>query len=49
MSKRVNGEPKKAYAKPALTVHGTVRDLTQKNVKGLRGDSGRVPRSRTGV
>jgi hypothetical protein len=49
MAKRVNGRPKKAYAKPALTTHGTVRDLTQKQLTGLRGDSGHRPRSRTAL
>jgi hypothetical protein len=30
MAKRVKREPKKPYSKPALTVYGTVRELTQK-------------------
>jgi hypothetical protein len=30
MAKSVNREPKKPYSKPALTVYGNVRELTQK-------------------
>jgi len=30
MAKPVKREPKKPYVKPALTVYGTVRELTQK-------------------
>jgi hypothetical protein len=30
MAASVKGEPKKPYAKPALTVYGTVRQVTQK-------------------
>ena len=49
MAKRVNGEPKQTYAKPVLTIYGTVRDLTQKNLRGNRADGGRFPRNRTGL
>ena len=34
MSKPVSGGPKKAYTAPILTVHGTVRELTQANQAG---------------
>ena len=30
MAKPVKREPKKPYAKPSLTVYGTVRELTKK-------------------
>ena len=39
MAKPVTGEPKKPYATPVLTVHGTVRELTQANQAGGRHDS----------
>ncbi len=39
MSKPVSGGPKKAYTAPILTVHGTVRELTQANQAGGRADS----------
>ncbi len=39
MSKPVSGGPKKAYTAPILTVHGTVRELTQSNQAGGRLDS----------
>jgi hypothetical protein len=35
MAKPVKREPKKPYAKPTLTVYGTVRELTQR--VGARG------------
>ncbi len=34
MAKAVKGEPRKPYAAPVLTIHGTVRDLTQSNQTG---------------
>jgi hypothetical protein len=39
MSKSVNGGPKKAYTAPVLTVHGTVRELTQANQAGGKADT----------
>jgi hypothetical protein len=36
MAKPVKREPKKPYSKPALTVYGTVRELTQR--VGSRGN-----------
>jgi hypothetical protein len=39
MAKPVTGEPKKPYAAPVLTVHGTVRELTHANQAGGRHDS----------
>ena len=39
MSKPVSGGPKKAYTAPILTVHGTVRELTQSNQAGGKMDS----------
>jgi hypothetical protein len=40
MSKPVKGGPKKAYTAPILTVHGTVRELTQANQAGGKTDKG---------
>lgn len=40
MAKPVSGEPKKPYAAPVLTVHGTVRELTQANQVGGAHDNG---------
>jgi hypothetical protein len=40
MGKPVKRETKKPYAKPTLTVYGTVRELTQK--KGASGSADRV-------
>ena len=31
MAKAVKGEPRKPYVAPVLTIHGTVRELTQAN------------------
>jgi hypothetical protein len=42
MGKPVNGEPKKPYSKPILTVYGTVRDLTQSTGPNGRRDGGRI-------
>ncbi len=39
MSKPVKGGPKKAYTAPILTVHGTVRELTQANQAGGKPDA----------
>lgn len=49
MDKPVKRDGKKPYASPALTVYGTVRELTQK--VGLRRsrDGGRLPRIRTSL
>lgn len=49
MDKPANPVPKKPYVSPVLTVHGTVRDLTQKNLTGGKADGGSPPRSRTSV
>ncbi len=38
MSKPVKEEPKKPYAAPVLTIHGTVRELTQANQNGAKLD-----------
>jgi hypothetical protein len=40
MSKLVKEEPKKPYAAPILTIHGTVRELTQSNRAGGKLDKG---------
>ena len=40
MSKPVKEEPKKPYAAPVLTIHGTVRELTQANQNGTKTDKG---------
>ncbi len=40
MSKPVKEEPKKPYAAPVLTIHGTVRELTQANRAGGKMDTG---------
>ncbi len=48
MAKATNGEPKKPYSPPVLTVHGTVRELTQAvNLKGAA-DHGTGFKIRTG-
>ena len=39
MSKPVKEEPKKPYVAPVLTIHGTVRELTQANQAGGKKDS----------
>jgi hypothetical protein len=39
MAKAVNAKPKKPYAAPVLTVHGTVRELTQANQAGGKADA----------
>jgi hypothetical protein len=41
MANAVKAEPKKPYVRPALTVHGTVRDLTRATGKGGRKDGGK--------
>jgi len=43
VDKPVNSEPKKPYSPPELVVYGTVRDLTEKVVKGPVSDGGRFP------
>jgi hypothetical protein len=40
MAKAVKGEPRKPYATPVLTIHGTVRELTQANQNGTKSDKG---------
>jgi hypothetical protein len=47
MLKQVAGEPKKPYSAPALTIYGTVQQLTQ--TMGLRKtrDGGRFPKIKT--
>jgi hypothetical protein len=49
MDKPLQGEPKKQYVSPKLTVYGTVQELTKR--RGLRGnrDGGSFPLSRTHV
>jgi hypothetical protein len=42
MAKAVNAEPKKPYAAPVLTVHGTVRELTQANQAGGKKDAAKA-------
>jgi hypothetical protein len=50
MSKPVKEEPKKPYVAPVLTIHGTVRELTQSNqVGGALDKGGRGFRVRTAV
>lgn len=44
MAKPVKREPKKPYKKPALTVYGTIRELTQKTGRTGHADGGN-PRS----
>jgi len=47
MAKPETPRPKKPYAAPRLTVHGTIEKLTEAN--GLHGgkDGGKAPRIRT--
>jgi len=40
MAKPVNENPKKTYATPVLTVHGTASDLTKANQIGRALDGG---------
>jgi hypothetical protein len=40
MTKPVKLEPKKPYVKPELTVHGTVREITE--ARGSRGKKDKV-------
>ncbi len=40
MSKAVKEEAKKPYVAPVLTIHGTVRELTQSNRAGGKMDTG---------
>lgn len=40
MAKPVSGDTKKPYTAPVLTVHGTVRELTQHNALGQFNDGG---------
>ena len=40
MAKAGKGEPRKPYVAPVLTVHGTVRELTQANQAGGKTDKG---------
>ena len=40
MSKLVKEVPKKPYTAPVLTIHGTVRELTQANQVGGKTDKG---------
>jgi hypothetical protein len=49
MGKPVKLEPKKPYSKPALTLYGTVRELTKRVGLHGRSDGGSFPRSRTGA
>jgi hypothetical protein len=42
MAKAVNAGPKKPYATPVLTVHGTVRELTQANQAGGKADAAKT-------
>lgn len=39
MAKAVKGEPRKPYVAPVLTIHGTVRELTQANQIGNKLDT----------
>lgn len=49
MAKAGTGEPKKPYSPPVLTVHGTVRELTQAvALKGGADKGGKGFRVRTG-
>jgi hypothetical protein len=41
--------PKKPYSAPALTIYGTVKELTQKVGLRNRRDGGRAPRVRTAL
>ena len=50
MGKPVKREPKKPYAKPTLTVYGTVRELTQRvGSRGLKDKGGNRPPAHTSV
>ena len=40
MPKAVKGEPRKPYVAPVLTIHGTVRELTQATQFGGKTDKG---------
>jgi len=49
MAKAGTGEPKKPYSPPVLTVHGTVRELTQAvSIKGAT-DHGKGFKIKTGA
>ena len=48
MAKPVNRETKKTYAKPTLTVYGTVRELTQtRGPNGQKDKAGARPPAHT--
>jgi hypothetical protein len=49
MARPVERDPKKPYARPILTVYGTVRELTQKVALQRALDNGRFPRVRTSL
>lgn len=49
MARPVEAERKKPYARPILTVYGTVRELTQKVALKRALDGGRFPRVRTSL
>jgi hypothetical protein len=49
MDKAVKIVPKKPYSPPHLTVHGTVRELTQKVGPKRSLDAGKFPHNRTSL
>jgi hypothetical protein len=49
MGNSVIPTPKKPYSAPALTVYGTVQELTQKVGLRKNPDNGRAPRVRTSL
>jgi hypothetical protein len=46
VAKAANGEPKKPYSTPELTVYGKVTELTQAHTAGNFSDNGRHPFSK---
>lgn len=49
MAESIKREPRKPYVKPTLTVHGTVRELTQKQGSAGKIDHGNRFTPRTHV
>ena len=46
MAKAVNGEPKKPYSVPELTVYGKASELTRAHTSGAHPDGGHFPRNK---
>jgi len=49
MDKHQKPQPKKPYVAPALTVYGTIRELTKAVGPARNPDNGRFPRNRTSL